>query len=160
AAVAMAAAALLQNGDPYPYNLHEPATFEEARNMMLSYPVNPQVHLSMLRQFGDTIDPATRSREIATATWLDPTDHFARDSYVRDLLAQGKRSEAMEQVTESVYAVPITQKHPYLEPRLVPWLRHDERQAIEHGLRRAVDRKFKGAAITLGDFYSALGRSG
>ncbi|HYL58296.1 MAG TPA: O-antigen ligase family protein, partial [Candidatus Acidoferrales bacterium] len=158
-AVALGAIAMRQTGDPYPYDIVQPESVTDARNLLLSYPYNPETHRMLLAKFGDAMDSRARSREIETWQWLDPIDPLARDAYARDLLDNGNRAEAMRQVKQSVYVSPAVLSHAYLSPRILPWLQDDEKRAIEDGFKRAVDAGFNGAAIALGEYYSTLGRS-
>jgi hypothetical protein len=73
AAIALGIVAMTQSGAPYPYNIAEPATIADARNLMMSYPSNPGVHQALLRRFGTSMDASERAREIETWAWLDPT---------------------------------------------------------------------------------------
>ncbi len=158
-ALALGAIAMTQTGEPYPYDIVPPESVTDARNLLLSYPYNPDTHRMMLGQFGDAMDFRARSREIETWQWLDPIDPRARDAYARDLLDNGNRAEALRQIDESVYVAPAVPSHGYLSPRILPWLPDDQKRAIEDGFKRAVDAGFNGAALALGEFYRTLGRS-
>ena len=159
AAVGLAIFAMTQSGQPYPFDIVAPASVSDARNLLLSYPYNPQAHHLTLAHFGDAMEPAMRSRGIATWEWLDPTDPHARDVYAQDLLEQGRRADAMRQISESVYVAPLAASHSYLGPRIAPLLPDDEKRAIEEGLQRAVSSGFGGSVATLGDFYDSVGKS-
>ncbi|HZC46898.1 MAG TPA: tetratricopeptide repeat protein, partial [Candidatus Acidoferrum sp.] len=124
-----------------------------------SYPYNPDTHRYTLARFADSMEPAMRSRWIATWAWLDPTDPRARDTYAQDLLDHGRRADAMRQISESVFAAPDASSHFYLGPRIVPRLPEDEKRAINDGLKRAVSSDFAGSVAALGDFYQLLGES-
>ncbi len=100
-----------------------------------------------------------RSRGLATWEWLDPTDPHARDVYAQDLLEQGRRADAMRQISESVFVAPVAAWHSYLSPRIAPWLPDDEKLAIETAFGRAVSSGFSGSVATLGDFYQSVGKS-
>ncbi|MDO8431604.1 MAG: O-antigen ligase family protein [Candidatus Binatus sp.] len=158
-AMVLGIVAMRQHGAPYPYDIGKPRTIADARNLLLSYSGNPSVHESILARFGSTMTPAARSREIATWAWLDPTSPRARDSYAQDLLDRGRRADAMNEIGQSTYVAPDSRAHPYMSPRLLPWLADDQRRAIEKGLGRAVADGFRGSVLTLGEYYAALGRT-
>ena len=158
-AVALGAVAMTQTGEPYPYDIVQPETVTDARNLLLSYPYNPDTHRMLLAQFSEAMGFRSRAHEIETWQWLDPTDPRAREAYARDLFERGKRAEAMRQIDEAVYVSPAVPSHAYLSPRILPWLQDDEKRAIEDGFKRAVDAGFNGAALALGEFYQTLGRS-
>jgi O-antigen ligase/tetratricopeptide (TPR) repeat protein len=151
--------AMMQTGLPYPYDIATPGSLSDARSLLLSYPYNPDTHRLTLARFGDSMEPAMRSRWIANWAWLDPTDPHARDIYAQDLLDRGRRADALRQITESVFVAPLASWHFYLGPRIVPWLPDDEKRAINDGLGRAVGFGFVGSVETLGDFYKSLGKS-
>jgi tetratricopeptide (TPR) repeat protein len=158
-AFGLAIFAMTQSGRPYPFDIAAPASVSDARNLLLSYPYNPEAHHLTLARFGDAMKPAMRSRGLATWEWLDPTDPHARDVYAQDLLEQGRRADAMRQISESVFVAPVAASHTYLSPRIAPWLPDDEKLAIEDGLQRAVSSGFDGSVATLGDFYESVGKS-
>jgi tetratricopeptide (TPR) repeat protein len=158
-AIALAILALTQSGRPYPYDIATPGSPSDARNLVLSYPYNPATHRTILARFGDSMEPATRSRWIETWQWLDPTDPLARDFYAQDLLDHGKRPDAIAQIGESVFVAPLASQHAYLSPPIVPLLPDDEKRAIGAGLERAVSSGFSGSVETLGNFYQAVGKS-
>ena len=159
AAILLAVGALRQTGAPYPYDIVEPRTLADARNLLLTYPANPAIHRSILRQFGTIMSPGARSREIETWLWLDPTNPNARDIYAADLVERGRRADAMNQISQSTYVSPDARTHPYMSPRILPLLADDQKRAIENGLTRAVAERFDGAVIALSDFYDTLGRT-
>jgi O-antigen ligase/tetratricopeptide (TPR) repeat protein len=159
AAVGLAIFAMTQSGLPYPFDIARPGSVSDARNLLLSYPYNPEAHRLTLARFGDAMKPAMRSRGLATWEWLDPTDPHARDVYAQDLLDQGRRADAMRQISESVFVAPVAAAHSYLSPRIAPWLPDDQKLAIEDGLQRAVSSGFDGSVATLGDFYQSVGKS-
>ena len=158
-AFGLAIFAMTQSGLPYPFDIVTPASVSDARNLLLSYPFNPEAHHLTLARFGDAMKPAMRSRGLATWEWLDPTDPHARDVYAQDLLEQGRRADAMRQISESVFVAPVAASHSYLGPQIAPWLPDDEKLAIESGLQRAVSSGFDGSVATLGDFYESVGKS-
>jgi O-antigen ligase/tetratricopeptide (TPR) repeat protein len=159
AAFGLAIFAMTQSGLPYPFDIMKPRSVSDARNLLLSYPYNPTGHHMTLARFGDAMKPAMRSRGLATWEWLDPTDPHARDVYAQDLLEQGRRADAMRQISESVFVAPLAASHSYLGPRIAPLLPDDEKRAIEEGLQRAVSSGFGGSVATLGDFYESVGKS-
>jgi O-antigen ligase/tetratricopeptide (TPR) repeat protein len=151
--------AMTQTGLPYPYDIAKPGSLSDARNLLLSYPYNPGTHRLTLARFGDSMEPAMRSRWIATWQWLDPTNPHARDAYAQDLLDHGMRPDAMRQISESVFVAPIAPSHFYLRPQIVPLLPDDEKRAISDGLERAVGSGFGGSVEALGNFYQSVGKS-
>jgi O-antigen ligase len=158
-AIGLGIFAMTQTGLPYPYDIATPGSLSDARNLLLSYPYNPGSHLLTLARFGDSMEPAMRSRWIATWEWLDPTDPHARDVYAQDLLDHGRRPDAMRQISESVFNAPIASSHFYLSPRIVPLLPDDEKRAISDGLERAVGSGFGGSVEALANFYQSIGKS-
>ncbi len=158
AAIGLGIFALMQTGRPYPYDIATPGSLSDARGLLLSYPYNPDTHRLTLARFGASMEPAMRSRWIATWEWLDPTDPHARDLYAQDLIDRGRRQDAMRQISESVFAAPIASWHFYLSPRILPWLPDDEKRAINDGLERAVGSGFKGSVEALGNFYQSVGK--
>jgi O-antigen ligase/tetratricopeptide (TPR) repeat protein len=159
AAIALGSFAITQTGLPYPYDIATPGSLSDARRLLLSYPYNPDTHRLTLERFGDSMEPAMRSRWIATWEWLDPTDPQARDIYAQDLLEHGRRPDAMREIGDSVFVAPSASSHFYLSRRIVPWLPDDERRAISGGLERAVGSGFGGSVEALGDFFQSLGMS-
>jgi len=158
-AIGLGIFALTQSGRPYPYDIAAPRSPSDARNLLLSYPYNPLTHRLTIARFGDSMEPSTRARWIATWVRLDPTDPRAHDVYAQDLLDHGMREDAMRQISESVFVEPIASSHFYLGPRIVPWLPDDQKRAISGGLERAVEAGFGGSVETLGDFYQSVGKS-
>ena len=160
AAFGLAIFAMTQSGLPYPFDIMKPRFRERCAKPAAQLPVQSYgAHHLTLARFGDAMKPAMRSRGLATWEWLDPTDPHARDVYAQDLLEQGRRADAMRQISESVFVAPVAASHSYLGPRIAPLLPDDEKLAIEEGLQRAVSSGFGGSVATLGDFYESVGKS-
>jgi tetratricopeptide (TPR) repeat protein len=98
-----------------------------------------------------------RLNEIASASWLDPTDPSIRDRGVKMLVDAGRRNNALDQITKSVFNSPASGTHFYLDRQLIPWLMPSERKAIERGFNLAIKAHYPGAVDGLGFFYDALG---
>jgi len=79
---------LNQKSIPYPYNLKEPASVGEARELLLSHPARSSAHLSLFRLLENKAPPSWQLRELAASIWLDPRNPFARDLYAAVLLQQ------------------------------------------------------------------------
>jgi tetratricopeptide (TPR) repeat protein len=152
-------AALGQNSTVYPYNLHVPRTFAEARAGVVAYPASAYLHQSLAELVGDS-DPAARDAELARAVWLDPLNPRIRDRYARALVSEGKPAQALEQIRESLLNCPIfrPENHPYLIPRLILWFPPTLQAAVEQGLAEAVDRGYDPAAGSLAEYYAMFGR--
>ncbi len=156
AAAVIAVIAMYQPKVPYPYGLEPPLTPAAARSIILAHPAAAEPHLWMVRALGKRLPTEMREQEIATAVWLDPTDPFARDLYAQTLVWDGKKDQALRQVSRSVEIAPWATDHFYLNPRLVPWLSQPERDAIERGLKRAIGDDYRAAIWTLAGLYHEL----
>jgi O-antigen ligase/tetratricopeptide (TPR) repeat protein len=156
AAAVIALVALLQPKVPYPYDLETPVTPAAARSIILAHPAATEPHLWMVHALGKRPPTAVREHEIATAVWLNPTDPYARDLYAQTLVWDGKKGQALQQVSRSVEMAPWPSDHFYLNPRLVPWLSQPEREAIERGLKRAIADDYRAAIWTLAGLYHEL----
>ncbi len=165
AALSTAAAAILlligclwQQSEPYPYNLTEPASLADARRMLLLYPANPLSHTRLASFIGDRMTPAARHREMEAAVWLDPTNPARRDALAELLDEEGEITGELAEVKTSVFNSPDSSTHPYLAPRVIPWLSPAMEVAIKLGYQRAVAANFEGALPQLGLFYEQLGK--
>jgi O-antigen ligase/tetratricopeptide (TPR) repeat protein len=156
AAVAVGIFALFQPKVPYPYDIKQPHTPAAARAVILAHPAAALPHLWMVRAMGKRLPLAMREHEVATAVWLNPTDPYARDLYAQSLVWAGKEREALKQVSLSVEMAPWANNHFYLNPRLVPWLSPPERNAIDTGLERAIQKDYRAAIWTLAGLYREL----
>jgi tetratricopeptide (TPR) repeat protein len=114
--------------------------------------------LSLVALTGGRMAPAVRLQEIAAAVWLDPTDPYARDLYVRSLAQSGKEEKALEQIRKSVFNSPTLGTHFYLSRRLIGWLSLPERIAVEQGFKEAMAARYPGSIAGLAAFYEASGR--
>jgi tetratricopeptide (TPR) repeat protein len=82
---------------------------------------------------------------------------MARDLYVQELARRRQNEAALEQMRQSVFRAPSSTDHFYLSSDWVPKLTVGERDAIEKGLRKAMNERFDNAIATLGDYYEQLG---
>jgi Flp pilus assembly protein TadD len=155
---ALIALALGQKGLAYPYDICAATTPKEARDVVLTHPASAKAHVALLDLAGPDMTREMRLNEIAAAVWLDPTDPSARDMYAKMLVRAGRRDEALEQVTQSVFNSPGLGAHFYLNRQLIPWLLPSEQKAAERGFKEAVAAHYPGAVDGLGSFYDALGR--
>jgi tetratricopeptide (TPR) repeat protein len=141
----------------YPNDLRYPASIHGNEASIVAHPASPIPHLWM----ADRIHNAAGvwlGRELQAAIWLDPTNPAGRDRYVQALLAQGRKDEALREISASVYLAPNLGDHGYLNARIIPWLSRDERAAAEQGLRQAEAAGLAGAVGSLANLYLAEGR--
>jgi tetratricopeptide (TPR) repeat protein len=143
---------------PYPYNLKEPASLSEARELLLSHPARSSAHLSLSRLFGDKAPPSWQLNELETSLWLDPRNPYARDLYAALLLRHEKKAEGLAEITRSVFFSPSLSNHFYLSERLLPWLSAAEQRAVEEGFKLALASGDEKALAGLGEFYARLSR--
>lgn len=142
---------------PHPHELQSTASVQKVRSALLRHPADSRVHLLMAEKMKAAMLPALESRELRTALYLEPANPHAHDRYAQILAEQGRVSDALREVSRSLYYAPSFSSHPYLSQRLIGWLSPAEREAILLGLNRATARQFPGAAVALGAFYSAIG---
>ncbi len=160
AAIILIIGALAQSGIIYPRNLVMPRSADNARGLLLAYPANSMSHMLLVQLEGDAVSPAQRNAELERALWLEPLDPAIRDEYVRTLILAGRDNDALGQIRLSVLNSPKIEVHTYLAPRMVAWLTPPLQRAVEDGFREAVHRKYSGAPVVLGAYYSSLGRFG
>ena len=96
--------------------------------------------------------------ELDAAVWLDPTNPAGRDRHVQSLLAAGRKSEAIGEMTYAAYLAPTLGYHRYLNQRLIPWLTGEQRAAVESGLRKAIADGYDGSTASLAQLYGIEGR--
>jgi O-antigen ligase/tetratricopeptide (TPR) repeat protein len=149
--------ALTQPGLAYPYDIERASFPARARAVVIEHPASAQAHLSLVKLAGTNLTPGMRLDELATATWLDPTDPFIRDWYAEMLSQAGREKESLDEVAESVFNSPASGTHAYLDKRLIPWLLAVERNAVRRGFMRAVAAGYPGAVSGLGAFDDTLG---
>ena len=149
--------ALTQPGLAYPYDIEEASFAARARAVVIEHPASAQAHLRLLNLAWTSLTPGTRVDELATLTWLDPTDPFTRDLYAETLYEVGREKESLDEVTESVFNSPVAGTHLYLDKRIVPWLFAVERNAVRQGFVKAAAAGYPGAVSGLGTFDDALG---
>ncbi len=157
AAVILMVAAWEQDGRAYPYNLQQSSDLAAAARNLTVHPAMSAAHLALAQLMPTGARELLRS-ELSAASWLDPNNALARDLYARNLLLAGKKTEALGQISLSVYHAPFLDLHYYLAPSTIPWLLPEEQQAISRGFNRAVDSNFANAADQLALFYEQLGR--
>jgi len=157
AAVILMIAAWNQDGRAYPYMLDHPADLMMAGHDLLEHPAMSAAHLTLARMMPADAIEFQRS-ELSAAVWLDPNEPLARDLLARNLLLAGRKTEALAQLSASVYRAPFLDLHYYLAPSAIPWLLPEEQQAIARGFGRAIDSDFADAANQLASFYVSLGR--
>ncbi len=163
AAIAVVAFALLvfslnQEIVPYPYNLKEPFSLTDARDLILSHPARASSHLSLFRLVEDKAPPLWQLNELGVALWLEPTNPYVRDLYALALLRMGRKQEGLEEVTRSVFYSPSLSAHFYLGEAFPPWLSQKEKEAVEEGFKKALAFEYPGAMDGLASFYTRLGR--
>jgi O-antigen ligase/tetratricopeptide (TPR) repeat protein len=149
-------AAWNQDGGVYPYAVDHPANLTIARRNLADHPATSAVHLALARMMPD-LSEAQRI-ELAAAVWLDPNEPLARDLLARNLLLSGRKSQALAEVSASVYHAPFQDLHYYLAPSAVLWLLPEQQQAVADGFSRSIDSGFGDAVPQLASFYLGLGR--
>jgi O-antigen ligase/tetratricopeptide (TPR) repeat protein len=152
--------ALRQGGPPYPYNIEDPDSPVEARELLLSYPARSSLHESLFLLQEDA-DPAAQLKELQIGLWLDPLNPQIRDFYAAELADQGREEEALQEVTHSISLAPILGSHLYLhdlQEQGVSSLSEAEADAVEEGFKQALNSDYAGAVDGLGTFYTAAKR--
>ncbi len=157
-AVTLIVFALRQEKIPYPHNINPPDSAAGAQALIYAHPAESAPHRDLVQLGAKQLSTRQRVKELRAAVWLDPTNPYARDAYVRALLRQGMTAQALNDLTRSVLASPSLSTHAYLSGRLIPWLSAAEKQAVEKGFKQAVARRYDGAVQGLAAFYVALGR--
>ena len=148
---------LTQPGLAYPYDIEQASSPARARAVVIEHPASARAHLSLLNLAWTNLTPNMRLDELATVTWLDPTDPFARDLYAQMLYQVGRKNEALNEIAESVFNSPTAETHAYLNKRIIPWLLAAQREAIRRGLVKAVAARYSGAISGLCAFDESLG---
>ena len=141
----------------YPDDVPMPASARQVEATILAHPASPLPHLWLARMVHDA-SGKWLAPELDAAVWLDPTNPAGRDRHVQSLLAAGKQSEAIGEMTYAAYLAPNLDYHRYLNQRLIPWLTKDERAAVESGLRQAVADGYEGSTASLAQLYGVEGR--
>jgi len=141
---------------PYPFNLKAPLSAVAARSIIVDHPAAAQAHLWIVKAMDRRLPIDLRTKELATALWLNPTDPYSRDLYAQSLVWAGRQDEAMNQVARSVEIAPWASNHFYLSSRLIPWLSPAERNAVERGLEHAIADNYGAAVWTLSSIYHDL----
>ncbi|MBI2534322.1 MAG: tetratricopeptide repeat protein, partial [Deltaproteobacteria bacterium] len=157
-AVLLVVLALRQEQIPYPYNLKEPVSAAEARELLLAYPARAASHFALLRLMGDKSPLAWQLSESEAALWLAPSNPYVRDLYASTLLRMGKTAEGLREITRSLANSPSLSTHFYLSEKLLPWLSAAEQKAVEEGFKQALARGYPDALGSLAGFYARLGR--
>jgi tetratricopeptide (TPR) repeat protein len=157
-ALVLGLVALEQEKVPYPYNMKDPASLDEARDLLLAHPASSFAHLALVNCCGDAAPDTARLKQLEIALWLDPSNPFARDAYAGVLLREKRIPEALRELTTSVFLAPSIYTHSYLAQRVIPWLSADEQAAVEAGLKRARAFGYSGALEGLANIYASLGR--
>ena len=145
-----------QDGRAYVSSLDHPADLNAVSRNLVNHPAMAAVHLAMAQMMPDGAQ--AQRRELLAAVWLDPNEPLARDLLARNLLMAGRKSEALKQISTSVYRAPFLQFHYYLAPSAIRWLLPEEQEAVVRGFNQAIDSDFAGAADELNSFYLQLGR--
>ena len=157
-AVLLLVVALRQEQIPYPYNLKDPVSAAEARELLLAYPARAAAHFSLLRLIGDKSPLSWQLSESEAALWLSPSNPYVRDLHASTLLRMGKTAEGLREITQSLANSPSLSSHFYLSEKLLPWLSAGEQKAVEEGFKQALARDYPEALGSLAGFYARLGR--
>lgn len=151
--------ALRQTGFPYPYNLQEPASPLEARELLLSYPARSSGHQSLSLFLLDKAAPTEDwLKELQIALWLAPLNPYTHDLYAAGLAEQGRNEEALQEMTRSISVAPVLAAHLYLNDDGLSSLSQREADAVEEGFKQALTSGYEGAVDGLGTFYMAVER--
>jgi tetratricopeptide (TPR) repeat protein len=157
-ALVLAVSALRQEQIPYPYNLKEPDSVAQAREMLLSHPARASSHFALLRLLEDKVPLDWQMSEAGIALWLDPSNPYLRDLYASILLRLGKTDQGLSEITQSVFNSPSLSTHFYLRENLLPWLSTGEQKAVEEGFKEALARGYPQALGDFAVFYARLDR--
>jgi len=159
AATALCLLALRQRGLPYPYNLKEPSSPVEAKELLLSYPARSSVHRALfnflLKKSAPTED---WFKELEIAYWLDPLNPYTHDLYAYGLATVGREEEALQEMTRSIAFAPSLAVHLYLDDEGIASLSEQETAAVEEGFKQALTSGYEKAVDGLGTFYTAVKR--
>ncbi|MBI3800861.1 MAG: O-antigen ligase family protein [Deltaproteobacteria bacterium] len=150
--------AVRQGGPPYPYNIKDPDSPVEARELLLSYPARSSGHLALFLS-QDEATPADQLQELEAGLWLDPLNPLIHDLYAAVLAEQGREDEAMQEMTRSVSLAPSFGAHLYLsglQEEGPSSLSEAEAAAVEEGFKQALNSSYEGAVGGLGTFYTAV----
>jgi O-antigen ligase/Tfp pilus assembly protein PilF len=147
-----------QEVTPYPYNVKEPVSVAEARQAIFAHPARAAAHYYLVQQARSSAAPSWLARELEIALWLDPNNPYPRDLYAALLFQQGRKKEALEEVSRSVFLSPFLETHAYVNSRFILWLSADEQTAVETGLKRGMAQGNNDAFVNLGLFYEQLHR--
>ena len=146
-----------QPSQPFPYDTEPANTVEEAVINVLQYPTYASGHLQLAKLlYGHQGGETQRQEEIAAVLALEPLNPVARDIRAIELIAAGKRAEALAEVEQSVADAPSAEYHFYLRGRFLPWLSPGERTAILAGLKRAANKGYWPATDTLVHVYESF----
>ena len=157
-AVALIVCAVNQEQIPYPYNLREPDSVTDAKELILSHPTNAPYHLSLLHLMGNRDSLARQFTELKAALWIEPTNPYYRDTYAATLLKMGKTDDRLREIARSISDSPDLQTHDYLSEESLPRLSEAEQSAVEEGFKQALARDYPEALNSLAGFYAKLGR--
>jgi O-antigen ligase len=157
AAICAAALALAQPSLVDPRDARRASSTAAAIELAAVRPTNPLPHLRLYERLGAAVPASLRRRELEIAIWLAPREPVARDLLAAELARAGDEREALARIEESVRLAPRAGDHPYLSPRIVPWLDDAELGAVERGLRSALG-EHRDAPATLADVLAARGR--
>ena len=150
--------ALNQEMVPYPYNLKQPSSVAEARELILSHPARAAGHVVLGRLLEESGLLAGEVNEYEIASRLEPTNPYIRDLYASGLLKMGRKGDALREISQSVLNAPSFSYHFYLNERLLPWLSEEEKGAVEAGFKRALAHRLPEAMGNLASFYESFGR--
>jgi O-antigen ligase/tetratricopeptide (TPR) repeat protein len=151
-------AALRQEQIPYPYNLKEPVSVAQAKELLLSHPTHASFHLSLLRRRENDAPLSWQLIASGAALWLEPSNPYIRDLYASTLSRMGRTDEGLREITRSILDSPSLSTHLYLSGRFLPWLSVAEQKAVEKGFKQALARAYPGALDNLAGFYATVGR--
>ncbi|HET8562925.1 MAG TPA: O-antigen ligase family protein [Candidatus Binatia bacterium] len=141
----------------FPYDFQKVVSPDKARERILSHPARSDSRLSMLKMVGEAA-PSWQLRELEIALWLDPINPYIRDLYALSLLKNGRRKEALRQMSQSVFHSPSPSSHFYLGEGSISRLSKSEQDAVEVGFKRALKNEYPGAMAALAGFYGQVNR--
>jgi len=151
--------ALRQTSLSYPYDVKDPESPLEAREILFSYPAHSAVHQSLSLSLLDKAAPTEDwLKELQIALWLDPLNPYTHDLYAAGLAEQGRDEEALQEMTRSISLAPVLAAHLYLNGDGLSLLSQREADAVEEGFKQALTSSYEGAVEGLGTFYTSAER--
>jgi len=157
-AIALIAGSILDPAPSFPYDVTPASDGAQALRNVLEHPARSLTHLELPQFMAPSAGVEARLREFWTAVWLDPVNPVPRDRYADELFAARRPSEALKQVTLSIYNAPANNEHFYLSDRYAPFLSDAMARAIEEGYRELLANNHISGLYGLSNFYASQQR--